>query len=162
MATFKFFNIGKANEEITRLEAENAQCKADLKTANDNSEQIATAAQSNAELLAKCQTDLAAATTSIATITARAEKAESDLKVANEKLANPSEQIKQAAARKAQEITASQGQPPVKAETGAGPAAGDIVAQHAAIKDPVAKLQFYRKNKAAYDAAWAAQNPAKP
>lgn len=37
---FKFFNIGKANEEIARLEAENAQLKKDLSDAQTNATEI--------------------------------------------------------------------------------------------------------------------------
>ena len=39
---------------------------------------------------------------------------------------------------------------------------GDVIAQHDAIADPVKRMAFYRKNKAAYDAAWSEKNPPIP
>lgn len=162
MATFKFFNIGKANEEITRLEAENATLKEDAKNASENAAAIATNAEGVTTELTQLKADHATAKTSISSLTARAEKAETELKAANEKLANPSVQIKEVASRKALEITQAQGQPPVTPSTSSTTQTGDPVAQFNAIKDPVARTEWYRKNKAAYDAAWRAQHPAKP
>jgi hypothetical protein len=39
------------------------------------------------------------------------------------------------------------------------PGGTDILAQFSAIKSAVARTEFYRKNKVAYDAAWDAAHP---
>lgn len=160
MATFKFFNIGKANEEITRLEAELATAKAEAKTATDNADEVVKNAEAVATELAQVKSDLATAKTTISSLTARAETAETEAKEAKAKIANPSEQIKNRASQEALNITASQGQPPVAAGSATEQPGGsaDILAQYAAIKDPAAKTAWYRKNKQAYDSAFAAKN----
>lgn len=159
MATFKFFNIGTANKRIEELEAENVLLKEQAKVAEENGEQVAKAAEENAAKLTQAEADLSTAKQTISTLTARAEKAEAELKAANEKLANPSAQVIQIASRKAQEITAAQGQPPISATVPQTTGTGDILAQYAALKDPAAKNAFYRKHKAEYDAAFRSKNP---
>lgn len=162
MATYRFYKIAEANAEIAKLEAKVTSLEAETKTATENVEAIAGPAQESANKLVQVEADLSTAKASISSLTARAEKAETDLKAANEKLANPSAQIKEVASRKALEITQAQGQPPVTPSTSSTTQTGDPVAQREAIKDPVARTEWYRKNKAAYDAAWRAQHPAKP
>lgn len=157
MADFRFFNIGKANAEIVRLEAELTKAQAEGKAASENLTEITAAAESNAAKLVQAEADLTAAKASIASITAEKIRAEAELKEANEKLANPTAQVVQIAARKAQEITAGQGQPPVTATPAGAPGSGDVVAQYRAITDSTEKIVFYRKHKAAIDAGWSAQ-----
>lgn len=153
MANFKFFNIGKANEEITRLEGEVTKAQADAKAATENAAEVEKAAETATADLSQARADLATAKTSITSLTSRAEKAEADLKTANEKIANPSEEIKNRASKEALKITGAQGQPPLESKPGAETQNGDILAQYAAIKDSTEKTVFYRKNKAVYDAA---------
>lgn len=116
MPNFKFFNIGKANEEVTRLESELSTAQAALTTANENASAIEKNAETVSTELAQVKADLVTAKASISTLTARAEKADADLKVANEKIANPSEEVKILASKEALKITAAQGQPPISAE----------------------------------------------
>jgi hypothetical protein len=72
----------------------------------------------------------------------------------------PDGEIEKRAGLKAKEITAALGQPPLDVKPGTT-GGTDILAQFAAIKKPAERTEFYRKNKAAYDAAWAAANPDK-
>ncbi len=155
MANFKFFNIGKANEEITRLETELATAQAALATSTEN----ASAVEANAETLKAKVAELETASTSVAALTSENQKLSTDLAAANAKLANPGEQITIKASQEALKITQAQGQPPIAATASASGAGGDILAQHAAIKDPAQKMAFYRKNKTAFDSAWKAANP---
>jgi hypothetical protein len=68
--------------------------------------------------------------------------------------------VEELATKKANEICVKMGIPPIRVEkTGAKPADGDVIAQYEAILDPVAKTQFYRKNKAAFNAAWTEKHP---
>lgn len=147
MANFRVFNIGAANKEIDRLEAELTKTQAELVAVKEN----AAAVEANAaELSEKLSVAIHATVTAEAAATAliaRAEKAEADLKAANDRLANPSEEIKVRASQEALKITAAQGQPPIPtAPSGAG-AAGDILAQFEAISDSRARAQFFAKHK---------------
>lgn len=69
---FKFFNIGKANEEITRLEGEVARLTTEAQTATENANAVAAAAE-------QCKTDLTAAQTEITTLKANLVQKDSDL-----------------------------------------------------------------------------------
>lgn len=122
MAEFKFFNIGKANAEIVRLEGEVTKAQAEAKAATDNAAEIEAAAETAQNDLKAARAELEPSRAAVNTISARAEKAEADLKTANEKLANPDARIEQAASRRAQEITAGQGQPPIPATPSVDPA----------------------------------------
>lgn len=129
MAEFKFFNIGKANAEITRLETELAGVRAELATAKENATAIEASAEGAQAELTQAKADLVTAKASIAslngTITAKDTElagVKAELKTANEKIAAPAGTIQQAAAVKAAEITAAQGQPPVKVTPPESPA----------------------------------------
>jgi chromosome segregation ATPase len=161
MANFRFFNIAKANAEIIRLEGELVEAKEVAANASQNASEIADAAEANAAKLSKADVDLTEANTKATALSVELAGVKTELATAKEKLANPSDQIKQAASRKAAEITAQQGQPPITAGTGTT-GSKDILSEYAAIKDPVAKIEWYRKNKEAYNAAWRAANPRKP
>lgn len=123
MATFKFFNIGKANAEIERLEAELTKSQAETKAAKDNAAEVETAAEATSAELTKVRIDLKAAQDQVAAKDAEVAKVSAELKDAKEKLANPSAQVKEIASHKAAEITAAQGQPPVKVPAVENPAA---------------------------------------
>lgn len=71
----------------------------------------------------------------------------------------PDGEIEKRAGLKAREIATALGVPPLPTNPGT-PGDGDIIAQHAALKakDSVAAMEFYRKNRAAYDAAWKAKH----
>ncbi len=156
MAEFKFFNIGKANAEIIRLETELAGVRAELAAGKENATAIEASAEATQAELTQAKADLVTAKASISSITAAHDAVKAELKTANEKLANPSQQVKEAASRKAMEITQGQGQPPVAGAATGEAAAGDVLAQYKAIKDPQARVTFYRKNKAAIDSAYKA------
>ncbi len=49
--------------------------------------------------------------------------------------------------------------PAKKDEPTNGGGKGSIIEQHDAIKDATVRMEFYRKNRAAYDAEWRAKNP---
>lgn len=119
---FGFFNIGKANEEIERLNqavaaltAENTALKENTPLIEAAAEKLKTDSEATALKLSQVEADLATAKDSVASLTAAKEKAEADLAAANAKLANPGEQIKNAASAQAAAITASIGVPPVVA-----------------------------------------------
>ena len=121
-AAYKFFNIGKANEEIDRLESLVASLTTQVETLKGNDSEIAAAAEKvKGELatasakIVQLESDLGTARQTISTVTAARDKAETDLKEANAKLANPEQRIKEAASVHAAEITARLGQPPVVA-----------------------------------------------
>lgn len=133
---FKFFNIGKANAEITRLEQENQKLQSDLKAAQENSVAIEKRAEELQGEATKKDSDLKAANEQVTKLTselsAKAEEVKSketeltkvkgELKTAQDTIAEPSGQIQTAAAAKAAQITAAQGQPPVVASTHTNPA----------------------------------------
>lgn len=151
---WKFLNIAKANAEIERLEAELAKTKAtppppasaaDDKRIEDMTASIAALGDNVATIGAQ----ITALETKLGTELARVDKALTDYKADAEKIGT----------RLAAEITARQGQPPLNPGTTAGTTTGggaDILAQYNAISDPIARTEWYRKNKAAYDAAWSA------
>jgi predicted nucleic acid-binding Zn-ribbon protein len=156
---WKFLNIGKANAEIERLQAEVATVTKERDDARaaltDNHSETVSAAESLQTNLTAAQADLVTAKASVASLGAQVTKLEADLKVANEKLANPEAQVVQIASRRALEITQAQGQAPVVNKGGEN--TGDVIEQFNAIKDPQARTEFYRKHKAAFDAAWRAK-----
>jgi chromosome segregation ATPase len=130
MADFKFFNIGKANAEIVRLEAEVTKSQAETKAAKDNAVEVEAAAEATSAELITAKAELKTAKDQVAAkdLELAAKDSEiaivkAELKTAKEQLANPSEQIRKIASHKAAEITAAQGQPPVKVATAENPAA---------------------------------------
>ncbi len=158
---WKFLNIGKANGEIDRLEAELAKLKkpesaappappapaapaaaappvptADTVSLEDLSESVDALSES---LTARINT----LETKVTTEVARLDKAFTDFQGSAKKIGS----------HLAAEITGRQGQPPLPAGASAGSAGGDIVSQWDAITDPSAKTLFYRKHKQAIDAA---------
>lgn len=119
-------------EKLTVLEAANKDLQVKLSTAENK---------------------LGEASKTIMTLEAKTTEAEK--KAADEKVKLEAE-AKKIAAAKALEITAGQGQPPIGSTAGTASGGGDVLAQYNAIQDPREKMEFYRKNKAAYDAQWAA------
>ncbi len=126
----KFFQIGKANEEIDRLELANAELTRQIEAFKGNdSEVVAAAEKIKGELAAsgakvvQLESDLATARLSITSLTGERDAARTELATANGKLANPDQRIKDAAAVQAAQITASLGQPPVTAQPAVNPAA---------------------------------------
>ncbi len=150
MADFKFFNIGKANAEILRLEAELSKAQEAEKIAIQNASEVSTVAESLKEQFGQVQADLVTAKATIASVTARAEKTEAELKVAQESLANPAAQIVKIASTQAAQITAAQGQPPLAVTPQTSASGGnDLTAELATISDPAKRQEFIRKHKAA-------------
>lgn len=126
---FKFFSIGKANEEIDKLESSLAELTRERDALKENSAAIETDAENVKSELASAgakavqlESDLATARQSITSLTVERDAAVSAQKAAEAKLANPSAQIKEAAALQALEITAKLGQPPVTSAPPPAPA----------------------------------------
>jgi len=120
--SFKFFNIGKANAEVDRLEAEVARLTSELQSAQENAGAVEKGAEELRSSLLEASKANATKDAEIARLNGLVAGKDTELATtkaelakANEKLANPSAQIQQAASVKAAEITAAQGQPPVKA-----------------------------------------------
>lgn len=126
---FKFFNIGKANDEIVRLESEVTRLNSELVAAKENAAQVESAAE-------QTKTDLAAAQSKVTELEKTISQNASDLSAANLKateaakerddlkaiIEKPDGEIEKRAAIKAQEIVASQGGAiiPIKPQTSPG------------------------------------------
>jgi hypothetical protein len=123
----------------------------ELQTALAESRATLSAAQSEVTQLKKDLADklsaLAAVQTSITTLTAERDAFKATID-------KPDGEIEKRAGLKAREIVAKNfGQVTLEVDP-SKQAGGDILAEFEAIKDPVARIQFYRKNQAAYDAAF--------
>jgi|SRR5580765_1185385 len=113
----RFWNVGKANAEITRLEAEVA------KLTKERDEAAAAVEANNSEAVAgatQLESDLATAKQSISTLTAERDAAVKQLsanadaiKALNEKLAGKDEEVKIQVARQVQQTQSQLGAPPV-------------------------------------------------
>jgi chromosome segregation ATPase len=159
---WKFLNIGKANAEIERLEKEVETAKAEAANAKtaletNNSEIAAQLEKVQGELTA-ANTSLAARTTELSSAKASLLAAQAEVTTLKATIADPKGEIEKRASAKALEITAGQGQPPVGVTSTSSPGAtssGDaLLAQLQGITNPVERVEFYRKNKAAIDAAY--------
>jgi len=125
MIVFKFFNIGKANEEIVSLESRVAQLTSENASLQQNVPQVEAAAEGiRAELteanakLAQSVADLATAQASIASLSKEKESAVTALATHQ---ANPSAEVKEMASAQAAQIVASVGVPPIAASVSAEP-----------------------------------------
>jgi len=158
---WKFLNIGKANAEIDRLEAELAAAKTSAASTAPTPDKIAA--------LEKRIDDLAASIATLGESVAILEKSAStsadsfkvEIARLDKSFADFQTSAKEIGSRLAAEITARQGQGPLAPGSTAGTQSGggnDLVAQYNAITDPIARTEWYRKNKTAYDAAWTAAN----
>jgi hypothetical protein len=155
---WKFLNIGKANAEIDRLEAELAKASAGSSAPPDKIvalekrlEDLAASMATLGESVAALEKAISASGDSFKVEIARLDKSFTEFQTS----------AKEIGSRLAAEITARQGQPPLAAGNTSGTQSGggaDIIAQFNAITDPVARTEWYRKNKVAYDAAWTAAN----
>lgn len=138
----KFFNVLKANAEISRLQTE-------LDAANAR---ITELAANEPEALKALQASLDEANTKLAESEKLAEQLKS-VTAERDALKASADALKQSvdaeAASKAAAIIASQGaKAPLKAENNESTAtAEELHAQMAAIKDPIARNLFYKANK---------------
>ncbi len=143
-----FFNIVKANAEITRLTSALADAEAKnkellesqpeaLKLAEASLAESETALTASAAALTKAQTDLATAI--------------SERDAAKAKAAGVDDEVKTKAAQAAAAIVAAQGAKAIEASADASK--GDIVAELNAITDPAQRTAFVQKNRAALFAA---------
>jgi len=113
------------------------------------------------------QTDLAAAQGEITQLKEKIAQKDSELATAQTSIKNlqatidkPEGEIEKRSGLKSKEIVKSLGVDPLPTTPAATGGGTDILAQYAAIKTPAERTEFYRKNKAAYDAAFrASQNP---
>ena len=146
---WRFLNISKANAEIDRLALE-------VSTITKERDDLKAAMESNGaetiSALEDSQAKVAALEEGAKVLSAERDAVKVELDAAKKELEATPVKISQ----KAQEITASQGQPPVATAPAATPAGGasGVAEQWQAITDPRAKTAFYKKNKAAIDAAW--------
>jgi hypothetical protein len=142
--------LGLAEKNLT-AESDLTKCRADLAA------KISELEQSNAQVVT-LTTDLAARTTELASTKATLIAAQAEVTTLKATIADPKGEIEKRASAKALEITAGQGQPPVGVTSTTAPGAtssGDaLVAQLQGITNPVERVEFYRKNKAAIDAAY--------
>lgn len=153
---WKFLNIAKANAEIERLEAELAKTSPPKQADAGNNvaalelkiEELSDTLSVLGDRISALEKASADTSAGFKVEIARLDKSISDFQASAKELGT----------RMAAEITARQGQAPL-ASNGNGTSNGtgnDLLAQHAAISDPKARMAFYRKNKAAYDEQFAA------
>lgn len=125
MAAKQFFNVVKANAEIARLDAEVTKLTTErdeaVKAASENNGAAVAAAETATQRAETAESALAAANQRISTLTAAAGTEASKLaNVTKERddakavIADPKGEIAKQASAQAQQITASQGQPPLK------------------------------------------------
>jgi septal ring factor EnvC (AmiA/AmiB activator) len=142
--------LGLAEKNLT-AESDLTKARADLASKTSELE------QSNAQVVT-LTADLAARTTELASTKATLIAAQSEVTTLKATIADPKGEIEKRASAKALEITAGQGQPPVGVTAASSPGAtssGDaLIAQMEAINHPAERVEFYRKNKAAIDAAY--------
>lgn len=123
---YKFYNIGKANAEIERLENELKSEKEKVSALESNEPEALAAAQGElANLktkLAQTESDLATAKQSIQTVSTERDKLAAKATKLEADLAASTANVDAEASRKALEITATQGQPPVETKPTAEPA----------------------------------------
>ena len=117
---FKFFNIGKANDEISNLESKVAELTSEVASLKENTPQIEAAAESLKVELTETKSKLAQAESDLSTSKASLASVSAELKVSNDRLANPPALIKEAAAVQAAVIAASVGVPPISASAQSG------------------------------------------
>lgn len=114
--------------------------------------------------------DLATAKQTIASLSEKITVHEAALKTKDEEhrlaLEAKDKSVEELATKQANETCIKMGIPPIKFEkTPGGVGSKDYQAlktEYDAIKDPAARMLWYRKNKAEYDAAFRAANPLKP
>lgn len=121
---YTFLSVGKANEEITRLNGEVTRLTTELTTANENVTTLTTAGEDLESQLTASQgemnrltSELSTASGSVTTLT----KENKELKV---KAANPSAQVTAAASTQARQIVAAQGAAAIELRTNGAPPAG--------------------------------------
>jgi len=158
MATFKFYKIGEANAEITRLEGEVTRLEVELNSANSNANEIAADAQATQKEFDEAKTELAAVkqratpdadqAEKVKMLTEENEKLKTELKALQDTINSPDGEIETRSAAKAQHIAAGQGIPPLRQNADKSANKGDLAAQLAAITDPIQRTLFFRKNKA--------------
>lgn len=167
MATFAFYNIGKANQEINRLAARIAELESAKPV--DQSAALADALASNDEIskqlsdaksaLETAKTNLSAKTSAFDQLTTQYSSLSSALDAAclaakceHEKDMSPLDMVSALTGAVSAAIAKTGVNISVlpKASTATAPGAtNSILAEYNAISDPVARTVFYRKNKAA-------------
>lgn len=142
---FKFFNIGKANEEIDKLEASVAQLTAERDAIRGNTGQVEAAAEKLKSGLAAADAKIVQLESELSTARTAGTSLTAELSAANAKLANPDERIKEAASIQAAEITAKLGQPPVGASAGSRETADKTMTRAAfGAMSPRAQAEFVK------------------
>lgn len=145
---FKIFNIGKANEEVSRLESEVERLTKELTAEKENAVLVA----SNAENVHR---ELTKAKESISTFEVSIKQKDSDLTTAKASIASlqaaiddPKGEIEKRSTAKATELMAKMGVPPVPADKSeAGKSQGDIAAQFDAMPAGPDRSAFFKKHR---------------
>lgn len=153
---WKFLNIGKANAEIERLEGELAKAKAVSQPDPASAEKITSVEKRIDDLASSIATLGDQVSTLEQTATATSDKFTVEIARIDKALVDVT--AEKIGSRIAAEITARQGQSPLNLGGGKSGNNGqnDLLEQYNSITDPTQKTEWYRKNKAAYDAAWSA------
>ncbi len=127
------FNIGKANERITALEAELKTAKEEAKTAQEslteNSKQVEQAAEALKKERDEAKGKFDSEVSAHVVTKQKLEKAEADLKSAQTEVAGLPAKIEAEGSKKAQAVLAALGQPPANIPltgTPAAPQSADI------------------------------------
>lgn len=151
---FKFFNIGKANEEISRLETALAALQAERDAAQGNLTQLEQQAQADRTALASAQTSLSSALASVETLNTHLTAKNAELSSATEKhktdLAALEASVETRASAKAATIVEGLGLKvpitlPKPGSPGASGSLDEVRAEMAAEKDPFKRAQLARK-----------------
>lgn len=137
----KFFQIGKANEEISRLEGIVADRDAALAEAQTRIATLETAPKGDAQVVA----DLATARQTIGTLETQVKKLTTDVEAAKSEAVTAKAEAEKVASQKAAAITAAQGQPPIDNKPSGNPTA---------TKPDVSELKGLDKAIAAHKASY--------
>lgn len=155
---WKFFHIGKANEEITRLETEVASRDRKISDLEGQLKAVAEGEGAVAAAATDLQTKLDAAQAQIKALEAERDQLKKDLAASQQNLEAEKASVEKKAAAKALEITGRQGQVPIKVDgQGAATDTGDLESKIKATDDPYERTRIFRKHRAAIISAAEAQ-----
>lgn len=151
---WKIFNIGKANEEIARLEKENEALQSQIRAAQENADAVAKAAdglRADLDTTTKERDELKAKE---GTFTVEIQQKTNRIAELQAIIDKPDGEIERRAGIKSREICAQLGVPALAlTPDGSGAVTGgSLAAQMEAITDPNARTAFFRKHETALKA----------
>lgn len=142
---WKIFNVGKANEEITRLETELCAAESELAKLREAGPENLKALTAELESVTAQLTEKNATNQTLANEIAGLNEKVAKLEAAS---AGIEAEVEARASAKALAITQAQGQPPVAATTAATSKTRDeLWAQYAALESQADKSAFYEKHR---------------